>query len=149
MEELKSAMEDHMEQMADLVQKLSAELRSGLRPAYDNFIGFFHAIDWRVHSSSFIVCFLSWKQSYMHCSAQIFKNLVSVSRLLLWFPKFHYEPTIQPRPDPKCSAKCSVYVIPEKSVIFLFGQMQASYLMKIYKSKTPFLCWLLQSVNFW
>jgi len=36
-----------MEQMADLVQKFSAELRTGLRPAYDNFIGFFHAIDWK------------------------------------------------------------------------------------------------------
>ncbi|KAL0015836.1 hypothetical protein SO802_002905 [Lithocarpus litseifolius] len=47
MEDLKSAMEEHMEQMADLVQKFSAELRTGLRPAYDNFIGFFHAIDWK------------------------------------------------------------------------------------------------------
>jgi len=47
MEELKSAMDDHMNQMADLVEKFSAELRSGLRPAYDNFIGFFHAIDWK------------------------------------------------------------------------------------------------------
>ncbi|XP_059452932.1 uncharacterized protein LOC132183598 [Corylus avellana] len=47
MEELKSAMEEHMEQMADLVQKFSAELRSGLRPALDNFLGFFHAIDWK------------------------------------------------------------------------------------------------------
>uniref|UniRef100_A0A6N2LT06 Transmembrane protein 18 n=1 Tax=Salix viminalis TaxID=40686 RepID=A0A6N2LT06_SALVM len=46
MEELKSAMEAHLDQMADLVQKLSSELRSGLRPAIDNFIGFFHAIDW-------------------------------------------------------------------------------------------------------
>lgn len=36
-----------MEQMADLVQKFSAELRTGLRPAYDNFVGFFHAIDWK------------------------------------------------------------------------------------------------------
>lgn len=36
-----------MDQMADLVQKLSAELRTGLRPAFDNFIGFFHAIDWK------------------------------------------------------------------------------------------------------
>lgn len=41
-------MEEHMDQMADLVQKLSSELRSGLRPAVDNFIGFFHAIDWKV-----------------------------------------------------------------------------------------------------
>ncbi|KAK7859636.1 uncharacterized protein LOC112017370 [Quercus suber] len=47
MEDLKSAMEEHMEQMADLVQKFSAELRTGLRPAYDNFVGFFHAIDWK------------------------------------------------------------------------------------------------------
>ncbi|KAF4388185.1 hypothetical protein G4B88_021881 [Cannabis sativa] len=47
MDDLRSAMEDHMDQMADLVQKLSAELRTGLRPAYDNFIGFFHAIDWK------------------------------------------------------------------------------------------------------
>ncbi|KAI5555450.1 hypothetical protein BDE02_19G081200 [Populus trichocarpa] len=46
MEELKSAMEAHLDMMADLVQKLSSELRSGLRPAIDNFIGFFHAIDW-------------------------------------------------------------------------------------------------------
>lgn len=48
MEELRSAVEEHMELMADLVQKLSTELRSGLRPAYDNFMGFFHAIDWKV-----------------------------------------------------------------------------------------------------
>ncbi|XP_052188735.1 uncharacterized protein LOC127799064 [Diospyros lotus] len=46
MEELKSAVGDHMDLMADLIEKLSAELRSGLRPAYDNFIGFFYAIDW-------------------------------------------------------------------------------------------------------
>ncbi|GKV09030.1 hypothetical protein SLEP1_g20590 [Rubroshorea leprosula] len=47
MEELRSALDDHMNQMADLVQKLSSELRSSLRPAYDNFMGFFHAIDWK------------------------------------------------------------------------------------------------------
>ncbi|XP_015886348.3 uncharacterized protein LOC107421593 [Ziziphus jujuba] len=46
MEELRSAMDDHLNQMADLVQKFSDELRSGLRPAYENFMGFFHAIDW-------------------------------------------------------------------------------------------------------
>ncbi|KAK8988332.1 hypothetical protein V6N11_065924 [Hibiscus sabdariffa] len=39
MEELRSAMEEHMELMADLVQKLSSELRSGIRPAFDNFMG--------------------------------------------------------------------------------------------------------------
>ncbi|KAI5567635.1 hypothetical protein BDE02_13G104300 [Populus trichocarpa] len=47
MEELRSALEAHMDQMADLVQKISSELRSGFQPAIDNFIGFFHAIDWR------------------------------------------------------------------------------------------------------
>lgn len=51
MEDLKSAMGEHMDQMADLVEKLTAELRSGLRPAYDNFLGFFHAIDWTVSLS--------------------------------------------------------------------------------------------------
>ena len=51
MEDLKSAIEDHLDQMGDLLQKFSAELRSGLRPAYDNFLGFFHAIDWKVRST--------------------------------------------------------------------------------------------------
>jgi hypothetical protein len=58
MEELKSALEAHMDQMADLVQKLSSELRSGFRPAIDNFIGFFHAIDWTVP----IFCFFFKKR---------------------------------------------------------------------------------------
>ncbi|PPD88536.1 hypothetical protein GOBAR_DD14518 [Gossypium barbadense] len=59
MEELRSAVEEHMELMADLVQKLSSELRSGLRPAYDNFMGFFHAIDWKVRFLSIIFSLVS------------------------------------------------------------------------------------------
>ncbi|XP_068659368.1 uncharacterized protein [Aristolochia californica] len=47
MEDLYAAMNDHIDQMADLLEKLSAEFRAGLQPAYDNFIGFFHAIDWK------------------------------------------------------------------------------------------------------
>ncbi|KAK9758194.1 hypothetical protein RND81_01G214200 [Saponaria officinalis] len=47
MEEIRSTMEDHMNQMADLIQKISGELRSSFAPARDNFIGFFHAIDWK------------------------------------------------------------------------------------------------------
>ncbi|ESQ33353.1 hypothetical protein EUTSA_v10008956mg [Eutrema salsugineum] len=47
MEEIRSAMEQQMDLMADLVQKLSGELRTGLQPAYENFLGFFHAIDWK------------------------------------------------------------------------------------------------------
>lgn len=52
MEEVRSAMEQQMDVMADLVQKLSGELRTGLQPAYENFIGFFHAIDWKVSESA-------------------------------------------------------------------------------------------------
>ncbi|XP_062024790.1 uncharacterized protein LOC133740874 [Rosa rugosa] len=47
MEQIRSGMEAHLDQVADLVQKLSADFRSGLGPALDNFIGFFHAIDWK------------------------------------------------------------------------------------------------------
>ncbi|KAG9147498.1 hypothetical protein Leryth_007298 [Lithospermum erythrorhizon] len=47
MEEITSALNAQMDQMADLVEKLSAELRSGFTPAYNNFMGFFHAIDWK------------------------------------------------------------------------------------------------------
>lgn len=47
MEELQSAVNAHFDQMSDLVEKLSAEFRSGLKPAYENFMGFFHAIDWK------------------------------------------------------------------------------------------------------
>lgn len=48
MEEVKRGLNEHMDLMADLVEKFTAELRTGMRPAYDNFIGFFHAIDWKV-----------------------------------------------------------------------------------------------------
>jgi len=41
-------MEEHVDLMSDFVQKISSELRSNLRPAKDNFLGFFHAIDWKV-----------------------------------------------------------------------------------------------------
>lgn len=57
MEKLGSALEQHMDQMADLVQKLSSDLRSGLRPAYDNLMGFFHAIDWK---EPWLVCLLAF-----------------------------------------------------------------------------------------
>lgn len=48
MEDLKSAMNDHVELMTDLLEKITTEFRTGFQPAYDNFIGFFHAIDWKV-----------------------------------------------------------------------------------------------------
>lgn len=54
MDELQSALNAHVDQVADLVEKFSAELRSGLKPAYENFLGFFHAIDWKVTSHAFL-----------------------------------------------------------------------------------------------
>ena len=58
MEQIQSAMEAHLDQMADLVHQFSADFRSGLGPALDNFIGFFHAINWKVTLllSSFFEC---------------------------------------------------------------------------------------------
>ncbi|KAI3893704.1 hypothetical protein MKX03_032120 [Papaver bracteatum] len=47
MEELKLAVNEHMDLMSDLVEKFNGELRVGLQPAVDNFLGFFHAIDWK------------------------------------------------------------------------------------------------------
>ncbi|KAJ8759078.1 hypothetical protein K2173_003316 [Erythroxylum novogranatense] len=84
MDDLRSALDQHMDQMADLVQKLSSELRSGLRPAYDNFIGFFHAIDWRepwlmgllgFHFLLLIVTIISRK----HTNFQMFLFLLALS----------------------------------------------------------------------
>ncbi|KAJ0976903.1 hypothetical protein J5N97_012377 [Dioscorea zingiberensis] len=40
---------------ADVIEKLTAELRMGLRPAIDNFIGFYHAIDWK---EPWLICLL-------------------------------------------------------------------------------------------
>jgi len=46
MEDLKAALNEHVDLVSDLLQKLSTELRTGFAPAYQNFLGFFHAIDW-------------------------------------------------------------------------------------------------------
>ncbi|XP_050364897.1 uncharacterized protein LOC126783466 [Argentina anserina] len=47
MEQIQWAMEAHMDQVADLVHKVSADLRPAFGLALDNLIGFFHAIDWK------------------------------------------------------------------------------------------------------
>ncbi|GJV59510.1 hypothetical protein Tco_1465610 [Tanacetum coccineum] len=47
MDELKLAMNNHVDQFQGILEKVSAELRVGMQPAVDNFIGFFHAIDWK------------------------------------------------------------------------------------------------------
>lgn len=64
MEDITSALNAHMDQMADLVEKFGAELRSGLKPAYNNFMGFFHAIDWKV--LQFYI--LPFQNYYSHCN---------------------------------------------------------------------------------
>lgn len=48
MEQIQSALEAHLDQMTDLVHKVSTDFRSDLGPAFDNLIGFFHAINWKV-----------------------------------------------------------------------------------------------------
>lgn len=40
-------MEEHVNLMGELVQKVSIELRSGFAPAYHNLMAFFHAIHWK------------------------------------------------------------------------------------------------------
>jgi hypothetical protein len=49
-EEVKVAMNEHVDLVSDLIQRVSTELRSGFEPAVDNFLGFFHAVDWKVCS---------------------------------------------------------------------------------------------------
>lgn len=47
MEDLRAALSDHVDLVSELFEKFSAELRTGFAPAVDNFIGFFHAINWK------------------------------------------------------------------------------------------------------
>lgn len=55
MEDLKAALNEHADLVSSLFENLSAELRSGFRPAVDNFVGFFHAIDWK---EPWLICVL-------------------------------------------------------------------------------------------
>ncbi|KAJ4967365.1 hypothetical protein NE237_019214 [Protea cynaroides] len=57
MEDLKSAMNEHIDQMQVLLEKLTAELKTGFQPAYENFMGFFHAIDWK---EPWLICLISF-----------------------------------------------------------------------------------------
>nr|GEX07017.1 transmembrane protein 18 [Tanacetum cinerariifolium] len=47
MDELKTTTNDDVDQLQGILEKVSVELRVGMQPAVDNFIGFFHAIDWK------------------------------------------------------------------------------------------------------
>ena len=47
-EEVRSALNEHADVVAELFGRVSSELRTGFAPAVDSFIGFFHAVDWKV-----------------------------------------------------------------------------------------------------
>ncbi|ERN08551.1 hypothetical protein AMTRI_Chr11g98320 [Amborella trichopoda] len=57
MDELKVALDDHFKQMNLLFETFVLEIRKGARPAYDNFMGFFHAIDWTEPWLILLLCF--------------------------------------------------------------------------------------------
>jgi hypothetical protein len=40
--------------VAELFGRVSTELRGGFGPAVDTFVGFFHAVDWKVRLSFFL-----------------------------------------------------------------------------------------------
>ncbi|RCV29324.1 hypothetical protein SETIT_6G003800v2 [Setaria italica] len=46
-EEVRSALNEHADVVAELFGRVSSELRTGFAPAVDSFIGFFHAVDWK------------------------------------------------------------------------------------------------------
>ncbi|XP_004290433.1 PREDICTED: transmembrane protein 18 [Fragaria vesca subsp. vesca] len=72
MEQIQSALEAHLDQMADLVHTVSADFRSGLGPAFDNLIGFFHAINWK---ETWLMCLLAFHFLYLVTAIISRKNL--------------------------------------------------------------------------
>ncbi|KAL6659600.1 hypothetical protein ACP70R_003640 [Stipagrostis hirtigluma subsp. patula] len=46
-EEARAALGEHADVVADLLGRVSAELRTGFAPAVDSFLGFFHVVDWK------------------------------------------------------------------------------------------------------
>ncbi|KAG1328043.1 Transmembrane protein 18 [Cocos nucifera] len=75
MEDLKVALNNHADLVSELFEKLSAELRSGFRPAVDDFVGFFHAIDWKVNTL-FTLCHLivKWKKAELRHRARLARD---------------------------------------------------------------------------
>jgi hypothetical protein len=47
-EEVRAALNEHADVVAELFGRVSTELRGGFGPAVDTFVGFFHAVDWKV-----------------------------------------------------------------------------------------------------
>lgn len=81
MEDLKSALREHADLVADLVDRVSSELKIGFRPAVDSFVGFFHAIDWNepwliclllFHFTLLVIAFMSRKRINFQIGLSIF-----------------------------------------------------------------------------
>ncbi|KAL0928781.1 hypothetical protein M5K25_000703 [Dendrobium thyrsiflorum] len=81
MEDLKFALKEHADLVGDLLERVSAEMRGGFRPAVDNFVGFFHAIDWNepwlislllFHVTLLVIAFISRKRINFQLGLSIF-----------------------------------------------------------------------------
>jgi hypothetical protein len=69
-EEVRSALNEHADVVADLFGRVSSELRTGFAPAVDSFIGFFHAVDWKVYTRTLgLGAGHPSNQPYMPCSS--------------------------------------------------------------------------------
>jgi hypothetical protein len=70
-EEVRSALNQHADVVAELFGRVSTDLRSGFAPALDSFLGFFHAVDWKVrlhppsaaNTSSLLACTRSFPRT--------------------------------------------------------------------------------------
>ncbi|XP_075496528.1 uncharacterized protein LOC142533586 [Primulina tabacum] len=69
---MQSVLNAQMDQMADLVQKLGTELRSGIRHVYENLMGFFHAIDWK---EPWLICLFSFHALFLLVAFTSRKNI--------------------------------------------------------------------------
>ncbi|KAG8086601.1 hypothetical protein GUJ93_ZPchr0010g9113 [Zizania palustris] len=56
-DEVREALNEHADVVADLFGRVSSDLRGGFAPAVDSFLGFFHAIDWK---EPWLICMLSF-----------------------------------------------------------------------------------------
>ncbi|KAK8928401.1 hypothetical protein KSP39_PZI017430 [Platanthera zijinensis] len=81
MEDLKSALREHADLVADLVERVSSDLKIGFRPAVDSFVGFFHSIDWNepwliclllFHFTLLVIAFISRKRVNFQIGLSIF-----------------------------------------------------------------------------
>ncbi|CAD5182897.1 unnamed protein product [Musa acuminata subsp. malaccensis] len=83
MEDLKAALNEHVDLVSELLEKFSAELRSGFGPAVDNFVGFFHAIDWK---EPWLICLLTFHFFLLVTTITFFYFYISSSNYYYFSP---------------------------------------------------------------